>query len=310
MKRVFAVLLFVVSTVARANGESHPRVWSLAAPEATSLVGIQWQHVRNSVFGEAFRAELAGGGGLDLPDFDWLTLTDQILIAGPDILVIATGAYHAEFLKSLPQGIQYRNIAMHGTSKQTVAMLTEQTLLLGSRKTVQAAIDRSLAETRRPNGLFAKAAALSVADDFWVITKRLPDPVAGAFLPLDAFEEEVDAVEGGISFRDGLRVHGTLRASSAARAKGVSEHLRKLLPDMPEIARGMGVEAVDDEVRLELAVNAAQLAGGLKNGATTAKAEPAKLAEKKPEGPQIIRIFGLDEGTREIVLKKPDPVER
>jgi len=300
-------LLFGLSAGALALAESHPRAWSLASPDATSLVGIQWQNVRDSPFSEGFRAELGAGGSLDLPDFEWLRATDQVLIAGPEVLVIATGAYHAEFLKSLPKGIMYRNIAMHGTSKATVAMLNEQTLLIGPRKTVQAAIDRSLVEARRPNWLLAKGAALAVADDFWVVARKLPDPVAGAFLPLDALNDEVDTVEGGLSLRNGLRAHGVFRTASAARAKGVAEHLRRLLPEMPAIVRSMGVEAVDDEVKFDLAVTQTQLASGLKNPA--AAPEAPKTAEKKPEGPQVIRIFGLDDGPREIVMKKPDPTQ-
>ncbi len=304
------LVLFALAGCLAAFADSHPRIWSLASPDATSLVGIQWQTVRNSVFGEAFRAEFAPGGSLDLPDFEWLQVTDQLLIAGPEVLVIATGAYSNEFMKALPKGVVYRNVAMRGTSKQTAAMLNDQTLLMGTRKAVQAAIDRSLNETRKPNSMFAKAAVLAGSDDFWVVARKLPDPVASAFLPLDAIEDEVEGVEGGISFRDGLHVHGTLRASSAARAKGVSGHVQKLLPEMPEIARGMNVEPVDDEVKLGLSLSAEQVATGLKNpkivADASASSKPEIAAPKKPDEPQVIRIYGLDEGPREIVLKKPD----
>ncbi|MEO8029012.1 MAG: hypothetical protein ABI823_21205, partial [Bryobacteraceae bacterium] len=318
MRRLSAVLTALLLPAAGAFAESHPRVWSLASPDATSLVGIQWQYARTSVFGDAFRAELSAGGGLDLPDFDWLPLTDQILVTGPDVLVIATGAYHAEFLKALPKGIVYRNIAMRGTSKATVAMLNETTLLLGPRKTVQAAIERSLAETRKLNPLFARGATLAAANDFWVIAKRLPDPVAGAFLPIDVIADEIEAVEGGILFRDGLRMQGTLRALTSGRAKAVAEHLQRLLPDLPQIVRGLEVDPVDDEVKLLLAVSEKELTSGLRTTAaprpqaevlvsagggasSTVKMDEKKEEEQKPQGPQVVRIFGLDGGPREIV---------
>jgi len=306
VRRVTTVLFLILPLASVALAESHPRVWSLASPDSTSVVGIQWQYARSSVFGEAIRAELAAGGGLDLPDFEWLAVTDQILVTGPEILVVATGAYHAEFLKQLPKGVVYRNIEMRGTSKQTAALLNEQTLLMGLRKTVQAAIERSFSETRRLNPLFAKGAALAAADDFWVIARRLPDPMVATFVPMDAFEDEVDMLEGGMSFHSGLNMHATLRASSVARAKGVAEHIQKLLPELPQIVRKMQVQPVDDEVKIELNVSGQQLVSSLRAPAPSEEA-PAAKPEKKPEGPQIIRIFGLDSGPKEILLKKPDP---
>jgi len=57
-----------------------------------------------------------------------------------------------------------------------------------------------------------------------------------------------------------------------------------------------------------LAVTQEQLLAGLKSaGATTvaavAPAPVVKPEPAKPAGPQVIRIFGLDDGPREIVLR-------
>src|SRR5581483_12246680 len=93
--------------------------------------------------------------------------------------------------------------------------------------------------------------------------------------------------------------------------------------ELPKIARGLQVTAEADHVLLGLEVSKEQLVAGMKGSAepapapapavaavAAAVAAPAPPAMPKidplppsPSGPQVIRILGLDEGTREIVLK-------
>jgi hypothetical protein len=58
-------------------------------------------------------------------------------------------------------------------------------------------------------------------------------------------------------------------------------------------------------VTLSMAISEQELDAGLKSSTTAvAKTEPkAQPVAAKPAGPQIIRIYGLDEGTREIVMR-------
>ena len=60
-------------------------------------------------------------------------------------------------------------------------------MLVGARKTLQAAIDRSLMETGRTySALLPRAARFSQTGDLWVVAVKLPDPLASLFVPLDA----------------------------------------------------------------------------------------------------------------------------
>jgi hypothetical protein len=140
--------------------------------------------------------------------------------------------------------------------------------------------------------------------------------------------------------REGLHVEAVLDAGSADGAKGVAGELRKSIPSLPEIARGLQVAAGESNVILALDVSREQLAAGWRDQpvvaaelpssgpapevattaepppvvetatvARTAAATPSRPAPiepvkepAKPEPPQIIRIIGLDEGPREIVL--------
>src|SRR6185295_20143855 len=87
-----ALLLFGVG---RLSAESHPAWWRYASPEATALVGIQWEHVRSSHFAAAVAGELTGEGGLGFPDLECLKEARQILISSPALLAIASGYFPA-----------------------------------------------------------------------------------------------------------------------------------------------------------------------------------------------------------------------
>ncbi len=74
---------------------------------------------------------------------------------------------------------------------------------------------------------------------------------------------------------------------------------------LPPVARGTEVGIDKKSVTLSLAMSEQQLDAGLKgNAPVVAKAAPKpEPVAAKPAGPQIIRIYGLDEGTREIVVR-------
>src|ERR1017187_2402654 len=80
-------------TAVLAPAESHPSWWNLASPEATALVGIQWENLRQSPFGDAVNAELSSTGSLEFPDLPCLADAKQILISSPELLAIAAGTF-------------------------------------------------------------------------------------------------------------------------------------------------------------------------------------------------------------------------
>jgi hypothetical protein len=68
------------------------------------------------------------------------------------------------------------------------------------------------------------------------------------------------------------------------------------------MAQGIQVNVEQSSVTLDLAISEKQLAAGLRK--TIIAAEPVSKPEvPKPTGPQVIHIFGLDEGPREIVIR-------
>jgi hypothetical protein len=196
-------------------------------------------------------------------------------------------------------------------------------MLLGSRKTLEEAIDRATdlaaqdgetarASKRKYSPLLARAAQFARNTDLWVVSSRLPDPLASRFVPL---EVETRGFEGWVSAENGLRLEAVLLASSKEEALVIAEHLRGTFSGLTSLARGIELHVDGDEVGLSLAATAEQFNASLKNApAPAVLPPPAEVAsipsappavtlppqEEKPKQPQVIRIVGLDEGTVEI----------
>jgi hypothetical protein len=352
-------LFLVVITAALATAESHPSWWMYASPEATGLVGIQWNNLRHSPFGAAVEAEFSPGGALDFPDLDCLRQAREIVISSPALLAAEAGSFPAATLKDQAQqhGLRrllYRNVSLwlpDAADKLGVAQISEQLVLVGDRKTLQAAIDRSLMETGRMySPLLPRAARFSQTGDLWVVALKLPDPLADLFVPLDA---DASNFLGQVSVRDGLTVEASFDASSDAAAAEFARGLRQKAPSLSEVARGLEASADQSRVTIGLQVSSevlmtalhptasptpapapapkpvpvpiqkvalppaaapvrgapVEIAAATHPGTVAAPAPPAPPAPVKFEvthteatEPQIVRIYGLDGGVKEIVL--------
>jgi len=301
--------------IVRAPAESHPAWWRYASQDATALVGIQWEHLRSSPFADAIAGELSGDGSLGFPDLDCLKEARQILISSlsssPAVLAVASGNFPAATVReqAIRKGLKrvvYREIEIWvtpGKDTLSVARLSDGLTLLGRVKNLQDAIDRSLLDDadRSYTPLLARAARYS-QDDLWVVADRLPDPLADRFVPIDA---EAEGFEGGVSLQGGLQLGAVLHASSEEAATQLADSLKQMVLSLPPVARGIQVGLDQNNVTLAVAVSGEQLVAGLRGSGETPVALTAsapKPVPPKPAGPQVIRIFGLDDGPREIVL--------
>ncbi len=314
---VIGGLLFGIGT---GFAESHPAWWLYASPEATALVGIQWDHLRSSPFAGAIQGELSGD--LGFPDLDCVKDARQILISSPALVAMAAGDFPEATLReqAASKGLKrmvYREIEIWvtpGKDTLSIARMSDQLVLLGKVKDLQNAIDQSLLEKadRQYSPLLARGARYA-QDDLWVVAARLPDPLAGRFVPIDA---ETEGFEGGVSLgrgqdagggEDGLRLGAVLSASSEDAATELADTLAQMVLSLPPVARGMQVAIDQNTVTLALAVSEEQLQADLRTTTAAAAAPVVKPAVQpepaKPAGPQVIRIFGLDGGPREIVMR-------
>ena len=278
-------------------------------------MGIQWEHLRTSPFADAISGELSGDDGLGFPDLDCLKQARQIVISSPALLAMAAGDFPAATFReqAARKGLKralYRDVEIWVTpGKETlsVARMSDQLVLLGLLKDLQEAIDRNLLEEakRGTSPLLARAAHYS-QDDLWVVATGLPDELADRFIPIDV---EAQGFEGGVSVQGGLKLKAAFTTSSEDSADQLVETLKGMLVSMPVATRGIQIGIDQNNVTLSMAVTEQQLAAGLKAAEpVVAKAAPkpapkAEAVAAKPAAPQVIRIYGLDEGPREIVMR-------
>ncbi len=316
-----------MATALPAHSESNPTWWGLAPLDATAIVGIQWQNLRSSPFAEAIWGELDSEIGL--PPLPCLADARQILIASPALLAMISGNFNTATLRAQALKIGMKPASYQGVnvwlakSGLSIAQLSDQLLLAGSRTTLNAAIDRSQAERRHYSPLLSRAARYGQADLF-VVADRLPDPLASIFVPLDV-ETGIQAgeFEGYVTLANGLTLEASLDGGSEENAALIADKVRQSIGSLPAIAQGMDVRVEARTVLLSLEVDAAEFAAELRTSPARAPAaqtpQPvaavavpstpiAPTVPAAPAGPQIIRIFGLEDGPREIILPpvKPD----
>jgi hypothetical protein len=312
------ILFGLFSTAVFALGQSHPSWWTLASPEATAIVGIHWDNLKQSVFAEPIAAELSSNGTFGFPDLPCIKDASQFLISSPSLLAIVNGSFDAKTVSTQAAAAHmkvtvYNNVVMWIAPGKTlsVAELSDKILLIGLKKTLEDAVDRDAAETDRHYSPLLARAARFQSTDLWVVATQLPDPLASLFVPI---ESEAKGFEGSASVRDGLHLEATLDAGSENAAQVVGETLRSSIATLPAIAHDLQVTVEAQHVLLTLGVTPQHLASGLRQPitppqpvsmATPAPPEPPKIANPQETGPQVIRIFGLDEGPREIPLPPP-----
>lgn len=304
--RPFFLLLVLAATAA---AESHPSWWIYSSPEATTLVGVNWEYLRQSPFADPVEAELSSTGSLGFPDLECLKQARQILISSPALLATEVGTFPASTLEqqALQKGLHrasYHGVTMWLPSQADtpgVAAISEELILVGARKTLEAAVDRAAsgAVARQYSPLLARAARFAESRDLWVVATHLPDPLASVFVP---FEVETLGFDGAVSVRNGLTAEASFAVVSPDAAEVIGESFRRQIPSLPSIAHGLRVNV--DGIRVDLALEATpeQLSAELRSAPAAVGSAPAALPPEppKPAEPQVIRIFGLDGGTREI----------
>ncbi len=301
-----SIFLLLVMAASLALGQSFPRSWNYVAPDSTALVGIEWQHLRDSFLADAVSSELSSGGRLGFPDLPCLWNSREILLAGPDLLGIASGSFPAatvaEQAASLGmQPLDYDGVRLwiaRGKDRRSLAQVNDNLLLIGLKETLEAAVDRSLLTTgRQMSPLLARGTRLATNFDMWISATALPDPLVSVFVPV---ELETADFDGGLSVRNGLVLDAHYSMGTPQGAAQSADFFRQAIPDFHPLLHGMNVIEDGELVRLKLQVSAQELADQLRPP-TPPKTEtveaPPPLAK-----PRTVHIVGLDDGPRDIPL--------
>lgn len=304
---VLWIVLGIGLAASLARGESYPRAWNYIAPDSSAIVGIEWQQLHESFLADALGVELSASGRLGFPDLACLRDAREILLAGPDLLGVASGSFLAATVAAQAavlgmRSADYDGVRMWiapGTRGRSVAQVSDTLLLIGFRDTLEAAVDRSLLTAeRQASPLLARGAHLAASYDLWITATALPDPLVSVFIPV-AFES--GDFDGGVSVRRGLVLDARYDMATPEDAELSAGYFREAVPSFNALLQDMNVIEDGNSVRLKLQVSAQELAQHLRPPEPE-PAKPAAVAPKEPAKPQSVRIVGLDDGLREFPL--------
>ena len=225
-----------------------------------------------------------------------------------------------------PQGKQAKDMAY--------VLFDETTILFGDSPSVFAALDRNqfgpaLQPLATSGPMLARAAEMEAGYDFWAIldaTEIISNDSVANLLRGDAWASEAKGFEAGVNLRAGLAADITVRFPSDAVAKRVTTELTRVInlaakdkssgAEVQNIARKIKFSADGSAARVSLRLTEIELQQSAVAFAASRKAEarnaaanivptPGPAPAATPAKPSVIRIEGLDEGTREIPFQDP-----
>jgi hypothetical protein len=309
---------------------STPAHWRYAPAEPALLAGVDGRQVSQSRLSPLASGALQGTANLDFVE-EMASLLVAVEPGGGQqnrFLAVATGRFNLTKLRMMAaaEGARtgrYRGVEFFSADGAEIAVIDRRTVLAGDTKSVRAAVDRGVAATPRESPMWRRAAELSASYAVWVVASPLDALVSKQAGAPPAFSG-LRALDGGLALNRGLELAFDLTASSEESAEAVEGVLRAAASPA---WRELTVRREGAKVRLTAAVELAQVETGLKamlasgppqraslmdwviSGAQPAPAAvPAAVRPKvtAPSRPKrVIRIIGLEEGTREIPFPAP-----
>ncbi len=302
--RLFFTFVALLAAGGTAVAQSHPHWWTYASPDATALVGIHWSYLRASPFAGAVAGELSPDGTLGFPDLPLILSAEEILISSPATLAIAAGTFPADLVAGQAAAhdlkpSSYKGVPLWisaGRTTLSVAQLSDQLLLFGLVPTLRDTIDRTLADkqeaklgatkdARSYSPLLARAARFA-KEDLWVVSSRLPDPLANLFIP---FEADARSFEGSVSLWDGLHLVAGIEALSVKQAAVIADDLLASVEAIPPMADATEVTTDQRSIYVVMDLTEAQFAASMHRPATPEQPVPV-VAQGQPAQPAAIAV--------------------
>ena len=237
----------------------------------------------------------------------------------------------------------YKGINVYrGTGQNTLcfAVLNEHTLLLGDERSIYRAIDRHSVGAKAVGPLFARARELAAANDIWMVARDESGALQKATGPGALFASELQGFEFGMALRDGMNMDFNLATKTEAAAQAMSQLFLsqmqtavtpKMDPQMAEqFWKKVKVGADGPRMRVQIALTKEELAANIRTmqerksddpasrfavrspsvepgtaSAPTFPVQPVAAAQPvAPPKPRVIKIYGLDDGVREVSLDR------
>ncbi|HLJ15122.1 MAG TPA: hypothetical protein VKV15_11535 [Bryobacteraceae bacterium] len=321
-------LLAIFTLAVTAWPQSYPSAWNYANPNATFLLGFDWSRLQQSAFAGMAQKQISTRHAMGLPDPNFLEHVNQILLAisidkdiaktrkQPPALLILSGTFDLQVVRKIAISKKMSPSTYHsvpllteagkpGEQDSALALINEQTLLFGDRRSVLQAIDRNAPGTPRVfSPIMASASKLAETHDLWIIAHNFGNFSRELDGPLQ-IGQDVTAIQAGISFHNGLDADAALTAISDVAAARFARMIEALRPQLPKPLQDLGIATKENVVQLALSIDQQQLTAmlGKFTQQAIAQAMPAGAApphpSTKPEK-MTIKIYGLDDGPKEI----------
>ena len=286
-------VLLVLLAAASASPQANP--WNYIPAEATSITAFEWRRALDSPQRELVRREIPPAALQLLSGINFIEGIDRVIVAqtGKFTLLILNGKFEPGLLRdmALSDGGSvkpYKNAELLVASSSEeggtqIALAGEEIVLLGDRGALMASLDRA-----RPGRRAMNAGQY----DLWVEEKS-PSP-------------DISSIEFALLLRDGVQLTATVHARSPGAAAAILANAAPLGLNAHENGNDVSLGAQFQPDQFE------QRAGQWRTSIEQlAAARPERIAaEPKPEmpaGPRKVKIFGLEEGEKEIDLKPAEP---
>jgi len=336
MKRLFTATLLLALVTTLPAQQPAPLTWELGHADAKVLIGADVRSLRASQVGQPFNSQMqqvqqAGPMMFPFTGFQVLGDIDKVFLSSPGnktaaskenppFLLVLEGTFpedHLRLFRSGPVHL-YRAIKIYGPSKATnpsLAIPDEHTILVGDEKSIRDAIDRHGRKTESPGQLLERAAALASKNDIWLIARDAMSSLQPTGVAANPMTAEIEGVEGGVSTRDGF----VLELSIDTKTEAAARQLTQLFTTQMETAiatklnreqsailmRSFHISSEGNRMALNFSLTKEELEQRMREMQTSPRAFTSQAPAPAPPSntPRTIKIYGLDEGVREIPVK-------
>lgn len=253
--------------------------WKFIAPDAPQVVAMEWKRVLESPMSAALRREIPPAAVPVLSNINFIEGIERVVWT-PGLAVLE-GSFDLQKLKDMAgadggTAKSYKNAELLVPAEQAgthVGLVSRSIVMLGGEAEIKAAIDRS----ERPVDAF------SSGYDLWI---RMP----GSGISRHEFAVRLAG--------DNLHLTSRLIYTTEAAARTASENAA---------AFGLSGRQAGAEARLSGSFSRDEFSRReWRSAIESAAANPDQAVaevQQEPRKPGVIRIYGLDEGVKEIPLK-------
>lgn len=282
---LLVISLATVSWGAELTRMAEPTLWRYSRPDAEMLVGLNWKRLSQTEPGKMLQEQLQQAGIASGDDAQTLNSIDQVLISSmapsssqksdPPTLITIKGRFNLHKLRQLAlakkatirpyQSVEVITPAKAQAGDLHIALISGETIVMGDRKSLIAAIDAAREAT--PHGgnmLYTRAIELTSRHDLW-FAATIPPTAKGDAKFATELLKNVKVVDGGLSAGDKLKLELNLNTTSeveAATLAGLCNAMLAMLPadqkaKLPggELLGGVSIKPVRSSVRLAMALD-------------------------------------------------------